>query len=87
MIYKFPIYLDDGQQFLSAPTNSISFSKVSGKDGRDLRVTNLVGYSCFYNDFLKQCPKCMEIKPSEAFGLRKTLWRDQSNCIACRSSY
>lgn len=85
MIYTLPIYLEDGQTFSSLPTKPISFPKVSGYDGRRLRVTNLVGFS--NGDFLKECPKCGRVKCSEEFGLRKTVGRDQSNCIDCRGQY
>lgn len=85
MIYTLPLRLENGQVFTSLPTQSVNFSKTSGYDGNNLRVTNIVGFS--NGDFLKACPKCGETKPSEAFGLRETLDRDQSYCKDCRSQY
>lgn len=85
MIYTLPVRLEDGQIFTSLPTNHISFPQVSGYDGNGLRVTNLVGFS--NGDFLKVCPNCGQTKCSEAFGLRETVGRDQSNCMDCRSRY
>ena len=85
MIYTLPVHLEDGQVFNALPSHSISFSKTSGSDGNGLRVTNIVGYS--NGDFLKKCPNCGRIKSSEAFGLRETVGRDQSNCMDCRSQY
>ncbi len=85
MIYTLPVRLEDRQIFTSLPTNHISFPKVSGYDGNGLRVTNLVGFS--NGDFLKKCPNCGRTKCSEAFGLRETVERDQSNCMDCRSQY
>lgn len=85
MIYTIPIRLENGQVFTTLPSQPVSFTKTSGYDGNGLRVTNIVGYA--NGDFLKECPKCGRIKPSEEFGLRKTVGCDQSNCIACRSQY
>lgn len=85
MIYTLPLHLENGQVFTSLPTQSVNFSKTSGYDGNNLRATNIVGFS--NGDFLKECPNCGEIKPSEAFGLRETLDRDQSYCKDCRGQY
>lgn len=85
MIYKLPVKLEDGQIFSSLPAKPLSFDKVSGYDGNNIRVTNLVGFS--NGDFLKKCPHCGKTKPSEAFGLRTTVGCDQSNCMDCRSLY
>lgn len=85
MIYTLPVCLENGQAFNTLPSQSIRFSRTSGYDGSGLRVTNIVG--CANGDFLKECPRCGIIKPSEAFGLRETVNRDQSNCMDCRSQY
>ena len=85
MIYTLPVRLEDGQVFDALPLPSISFPKTNGRDGNGLRVTNIVG--CSDRDFFKECPSCGRIKSSEAFGLRKTVRSDQSNCTDCRSQY
>lgn len=85
MIYTLPIRLENGRVFDTLPSQDVSFTKTSGYDGNGLRVTNIVGYA--KGDFLKECPNCGKIKPSEAFGLRKTVDCDQSNCIDCRCQY
>ena len=85
MIYKLPIRLENGKSFTSLPLIDQTFPKTSGYDGTSLRVTNIVGIQ--NGDFLKECPKCGLIKVSEEFGLRKTVNRDQSECIDCRGEY
>lgn len=82
MIYCYPIHLENSMTFNAPPTESLRFPKCSGYDGNNIRVTNIVGYE--NGDFLKVCPNCNEILPSEAFGLRSTIDRDQSWCMDCR---
>ena len=85
MIYKLPITLENGKTFTSLPLIDQTFAKTSGYDGTNLRVTNIVGIQ--NGNFLKECPKCGRAKISEEFGLRKTVNRDQSECIDCRGEY
>lgn len=82
MIYQFPIYLENSMTFNAPPTKPLHFSKSNGYDGNNMRVTNIVGYC--NGDFLKICPRCNSELPSEAFGLRPTINRDQSWCKDCR---
>ena len=84
MIYKLPVRLDNGIEFQTLPTKSFRFVDMeNGYDSNNTRLTNIVGFSKEENDFLKKCPMCGEIKPSEEFGLRGTVKRDQSDCINC----
>ncbi len=82
MIYQYPIHLENSMTFTTAPTKPLSFTKSNGYDGNNIRVTNIVGYE--NGDFLKVCPHCNGILPSESFGLRPTMDRDQSWCMDCR---
>lgn len=82
MIYKYPIRLENSMIFYEPPNNSTSFPLTSGYDGNNLRITNIVGYA--NGDFLKYCPNCKRTLPSEFFGLRSTINRDQSWCMDCR---
>ena len=88
MIYKLPLKLDNKIIIGELPTKSFQFVDVeNGYDSDDTRLTNIIGFSKEKNDFLKKCPMCGEIKPSEEFGLRKSVWRDQSDCMNCRWQY
>lgn len=82
MIYCYPIHLENSMTFTEPPAEPIHFSKCNGYDGDNLRITNIVGYG--NGDFLKICPHCNRILPTEAFGLRSTVDRDQSWCMDCR---
>ena len=82
MIYSFPIYLEDSQTFTSHPTKKLRFQKTNGRDGNNVRITNIVGYE--NGDFLKWCPCCKRIRSSQNFGLRLTENKDQSYCTDCR---
>lgn len=82
MIYTYPISLDNSMTIQSTPASSLHFPKTNGYDGNKTRITNIVGYD--NGDFLKVCPNCGKILPSEAFGLRITMDRDQSWCMDCR---
>lgn len=82
MIYTYPIHLENSMIFTEPPTESLSFPQCDGYDGDNLRITNIVGYS--NGDFLKVCPNCGRERPSESFGLRLTVNRDQSWCMDCR---
>lgn len=85
MIYKLPVRLENGLTFTSLPLADQTFPKTSRFDGTSLRVTNIVGIQ--NGDFLKECPKCGRAKVSVEFGLRRTVNRDQSECIDCRGEY
>lgn len=88
MIYKLPLKLDNKIIIGELPTKSFQFVDVeNGYDSDDTRLTNIIGFSKAKNDFLKKCPMCGEIKPSEEFGLRKSVGRDQSDCMNCRGQY
>ena len=82
MIYCYPIHLENSMTFTEPPTEPLHFSKCNGYDGDNLRITNIVGYE--NGDFLKVCPHCNRILPTESFRLRSTIDRDQSWCIDCR---
>ena len=82
MIYRYPIRLENSMTFTEPPTEPIYFPKCNGYDGDNLRITNIVGYE--NGDFLKICPHCNRILPTEAFRLRPTVGRDQSWCMDCR---
>lgn len=90
MIYTLPITFDTPIQINTGhfPIKQCQFSKVSGYDSSNVRVTNLVGFN--NGDFLKICPNCMRIFSASYFGLRNMgdgSVRDQSNCPECRSRY
>ena len=82
MIYSFPIRLDNSMTINTNPSTPLQFPITGGYDGDNVRMTNIVGYE--NGDFLKWCPHCDEVLPSESFGLRPTMDRDQSWCKDCR---
>ncbi len=65
-----------------------SFSKISGYDSNNNRITNLVGFDG--HELLKVCPKCSGIKHVTDYGYSGRYTnrrRDQSQCSYCRSLY
>ena len=89
MIISPPIRFDDSTVFVP-DGNTHSWSKKSGYDSNNRRITNLVGHNG--NQFIKRCPHCGGDLPETYFGYdgRDTgerTRRDQSNCTDCRGRY
>ena len=88
MIYNLPLFFKNRVVIPDLPNKSFRFADgEGGKDSKKIRFTNIIGFSKEKHDFLKKCPMCGEIKPSEEFGLRKSVGRDQSDCMNCRGKY
>lgn len=90
--YSVQINYNDGSVETSSifPTSkglvSCTFSKISGYDANNSRVTNLVGYDG--RELLKRCPYCMSDKHVTKFGYSGRITngkRDQSRYTHCRN--